>query len=95
MPHSQPTSQDDIKLFILTGRDEKYRARIEHLLAHAEILPSITKVFLKPFETAGTVRYKLDTFMHLIEQYKPSHVYYYEDRLEQGGKLLLGVRAIQ
>lgn len=81
--------------FILTGRDRKFTARIMELLEHAGVLSSLEGVFLKPHESYGTVRFKLETFADLIQQYCPQRVWYYEDRPEQGGKLLEGIRSLQ
>lgn len=89
-----PTSPTAL-FFVLTGRDKKFQQRIESLLAHAGLLPHLTAVILKPHETYGTVKYKLETFAQLVERYQPSRVFYYEDRPEQGARLLEGVRKFQ
>lgn len=93
--NSNTTTNGSVACYVLTGRDEKYRARIEALLAQAGLLPLLSGVFLKPTETAGTVKYKLGTFLALVRQHSPSRVVYYEDRPEQGGKLYAGIRALQ
>ncbi|ESL07838.1 hypothetical protein TRSC58_04469 [Trypanosoma rangeli SC58] len=83
-----------VKMFVLTGRDEKFRHRIEGLLTHAGLRDMLGAVFLKPHETYGTVKFKLETLYSLIAQHRPKHVYYYEDRAEQGHKLLDGIRLL-
>lgn len=80
--------------FVLTGRDVKFRDRINYLLAHAGIRSCFTDVLLKPSETAGTVRFKLDTILCLVQKYKPNSVFYYEDRYEQGGHIAEGIRGL-
>lgn len=87
-------SQDNFKVYVLTGRDEKHRARIEELLAHAGVRDMMSEVLLKPHETYGTVKFKLESFYRLIALNKPKHVYYYEDRHDQGYKLLSGIRLL-
>lgn len=88
------SSSPSVVIYVLTGRDEKYRKRIEGLLQQADLLRHVRYVFLKPHETAGTVRYKLDTFFQLIREHQPTAMYYYEDRLGQGGRLVTGVRLL-
>lgn len=81
--------------FVLTGRDQKFTSRIRELLDHAGVLSFLERVMLKPHESYGTVKFKLETFGDLVQIYSPSRVWYYEDRLEQGGKLMEGVRCLQ
>ncbi|EPY19989.1 hypothetical protein AGDE_14923 [Angomonas deanei] len=86
-------SPDKIFLYVLTGRDVKYTARIEELLKHVGVFPSLDGVILKPTETFGTVKYKLNTFVKLAATHAASHMYYYEDRPRQGARLLAGMQA--
>ncbi|CCW65334.1 unnamed protein product [Phytomonas sp. EM1] len=81
--------------FVLTGRHEGFRSRIECLLDHIGLLRHIEHVFLKPYEGPGTVEYKLNTFLDLILRWKPQRVFYYEDRYDQGAKLLEGMEQLQ
>ncbi|KAF8285726.1 hypothetical protein TcYC6_0032650 [Trypanosoma cruzi] len=83
-----------VKIFVLTGRDEKFRSRIEELLTHAGLCDMMSAVFMKPHETYGTVKFKLETFYTLIARNRPNHVYYYEDRAEQGQQILDGIRML-
>ncbi|KEG10613.1 OB fold-containing protein [Trypanosoma grayi] len=83
-----------VKVYVLTGRDEKYRGRMEQILRHAGLNELVSDVFLKPHETYGTVKYKLEAFYTLIARHRPEHVYYYEDRAEQGAKLLAGIQLL-
>ncbi|EKF26879.1 hypothetical protein MOQ_009410 [Trypanosoma cruzi marinkellei] len=83
-----------VKIFVLTGRDEKFRSRIDELLTHAGLGDMMSAVFMKPHETYGTVKFKLETFYTLIARNRPDHVYYYEDREEQGQQILDGIRML-
>ncbi|KAH9593497.1 Swiss Army Knife RNA repair protein [Trypanosoma melophagium] len=83
-----------VKVCLLTGRDEAFRQRIEELLAHAGLRGMMTSVLLKPHQTYGTVRFKLEALYALIAEHRPEHVFYYEDREEQGLKLLAGIRLL-
>lgn len=82
-------------LYVLTGRDTKYHDRIWTLLQHVGLDTEVEDVLLKPHETAGTVKYKLNQFFSLIQYHQPNRVFYYEDRVEQGGRLLEGVRVLE
>lgn len=82
-------------IYVLTGRDVKYHDRIWTLLQQAGLDREVEDVLLKPSETAGTVRYKLNRFFSLIQYHRPSRVYYYEDRVEQGRALLEGMRVLE
>ncbi|ORC89176.1 uncharacterized protein TM35_000131800 [Trypanosoma theileri] len=84
----------NVKVCLLTGRDESFRQRIEELLAHAGLRGMMTAVLLKPHQTYGTVRFKLESLYALIAEHRPEHVFYYEDREEQGLKLLNGIRLL-
>lgn len=75
---------------VLTGRDEKYRHRIEAILAGGRI--AVDEVILKPGETAGTVKYKALTFLRLARKFNPSRIVYYEDRVDQGRKINAAVQ---
>lgn len=81
--------------FILTGRSECYRGRITELLDHAGVGNHFKYVFLKPYPTFGTVKHKMNVFSQLIHEYRPSTIFYYEDRPRQGAQLYLGVRTLQ
>ncbi|RNF22345.1 OB fold-containing protein [Trypanosoma conorhini] len=85
---------EDVKMFVLTGRDEKFRYRIEELLTHGGLRDMLGAVLLKPHETYGTVKFKLEALYSLIAQNRPKHVFYYEDRVEQGQQLLDGIRLL-
>ncbi|KAG8343105.1 hypothetical protein ERJ75_001237700 [Trypanosoma vivax] len=90
----EPGCPSPVDVCVLTGRDEKFRGRIEEILDNAGLLSVVSKLFLKPHETYGTVKYKLEVFTALITEKRPRHVYYYEDRVDQGMKLLEGVRLL-
>ena len=75
---------------VLTGRDEKYRQRIQQILASGGIAPD--EVILKPGENSGTVIYKAMTFARLARKYAPTRIVYYEDRVDQGRKIHAAVR---
>ncbi|CCW68316.1 unnamed protein product [Phytomonas sp. Hart1] len=81
--------------FVLTGRQEGFRRRIEHLLDHVGLFQHIEHVFLKPHEGIGTAEYKLNIFFDLILKWKPQRVFYYEDRYDQAAKLLEGMEQLQ
>lgn len=82
-------------LYVLTGRDVKYYDRIWTLLQQVGLDKEVEDVILKPHETAGTVHYKLNNFFRIIQHHEPSRVFYYEDRVEQGGRLLEGIRVLE
>ncbi|KAK7198128.1 hypothetical protein NESM_000769200 [Novymonas esmeraldas] len=82
-------------LYVLTGRDSKYADRIWTLLQQAGLDKEVEDVLLKGGETAGTVKYKLNRFFSLIQRHHPTRVFYYEDRVEQGARLLEGMRALE
>ncbi|CAM36624.1 conserved hypothetical protein [Leishmania braziliensis MHOM/BR/75/M2904] len=82
-------------IYVLTGRDVKYYDRIWTLLQQAGLDKEVEDVLLKPSETAGTVKYKLNHFFSLIQYHQPARVFYYEDRVEQGRLLLEGMRALE
>lgn len=89
-------SQRDVPLlYVLTGRDAKYYDRIWTLLQQVGLDKEVEDVILKPHETAGTVHYKLNNFFKIIQYHRPSRVFYYEDRVEQGGRLLEGIRVLE
>eukprot|EP00796_Vickermania_ingenoplastis_P009813 gene9813-6889_t len=85
----------DKKFFVLTGRQLRFQQRIEEILDHAGLLGEMDAVFLKPHDTYGNVVFKLEKFADLLGQHHPEAVFYYEDRPEQGAKLLLGVHQLQ
>ncbi|KAG5478519.1 hypothetical protein LSCM4_04752 [Leishmania orientalis] len=82
-------------IYVLTGRDVKYHDRIWALLHQAGLDMEVEDVLLKSNETAGTVKYKLNQFFSLIQHHRPSRVFYYEDRVEQGMRLLEGMRVLE
>jgi hypothetical protein len=75
---------------VLTGRDEKYRTRIQAILASGGI--AVDEVILKPGENSGTVKYKAQTFLRLARKFNPKRIVYYEDRVDQGKKIVAAVR---
>lgn len=85
---------ESVQVYVLTGRDEKYRRRITALLDNVGLLGIMNGVFLKPSETYGTVKYKLETMYTLLAKHQPTQAFYYEDRMEQGQKLLGGIRRL-
>jgi hypothetical protein len=92
-PHAR--AEDMPLLYVVTGRDVKYYDRIWTLLEQVGLDREVEDVVLKPHETAGTVTYKLNNFFKLIQYHCPSRVFYYEDRVEQGGRLLEGIRVLE
>nr|CCC92069.1 conserved hypothetical protein [Trypanosoma congolense IL3000] len=82
---------ESILIYVLTGRDEKFRRRITELLDNAGVLAMLNGVLLKPGEVYGTVKFKLESIYNLIAKNQPTDVFYYEDRVEQGRKLLEGI----
>lgn len=73
-------------IIVLTGRDEKFRQRVEHLASLVGVTVDI--VMLKPTETYGTVKYKIEALAQLMIDGKPLSITYYEDRPQQGERLL-------
>ncbi|KPA83903.1 putative mitochondrial hypothetical protein [Leptomonas pyrrhocoris] len=92
-PHA--TAADTPLFYVLTGRDVKYADRIWTLLQHVGLDTEVEDVIVKPHETAGTVKYKLNNFFKIIQHHRPSRVFYYEDRVEQGGRLFEGIRVLE
>ncbi|GET88772.1 hypothetical protein, conserved [Leishmania tarentolae] len=82
-------------IYVLSGRDVKYHDRIWTLLQQVGLDKEVEDVLLKPSETAGTVKYKLNHFFSLIRYHRPARVFYYEDRIEQGRALLEGMRVLE
>lgn len=93
--HSAVNEERPYALYVLTGRDRKYAERIDALLQHARVRDGVNEVILKPGEVDGTVKFKLSAFLRILRAERPSAVYYYEDRWEQGGKILTGMRLLQ
>ncbi|CAC9489854.1 conserved hypothetical protein [Leishmania infantum JPCM5] len=93
--HPAAATVDMPLIYVLTGRDVKYCDRIWTLLQQAGLDKEVEDVLLKPTETAGTVKYKLNRFFSLIQYHRPARVFYYEDRVEQGRVLLEGMRALE
>ncbi|KPI83256.1 hypothetical protein ABL78_7714 [Leptomonas seymouri] len=93
--HPLSKAKDRPVLYVLTGRDVKYRDRIRTLLQQVGLYKEVERVILKPKETAGTVKYKLNNFFNIIQRHRPSRVFYYEDRVEQGGRLLEGIQVLE
>lgn len=89
-----PSSAPPISIYVMTGRDEKFRQRIEDLLRNVGLLDEMEGIYLKPTEEAGTIKYKLNTLLALVWEYQPSHLFYYEDRFDQGGKIYLGMEQL-
>lgn len=94
-PQTSPPPEDMPLLYVLTGRDVKYYDRIWTLLQQVGLDNQVEDVILKPHEMAGTVTYKLNNLFRIIQNHRPSRVYYYEDRVEQGGRLLEGIRVLE
>ncbi|KAG5478715.1 hypothetical protein LSCM1_06119 [Leishmania martiniquensis] len=93
--HPAAPKADMPLIYVLTGRDVKYYDRIWTLLRQAGLDTEVEDVLLKPNETAGTVKYKLNRFFSLIQYHQPARVFYYEDRVEQGRRLLEGMRVLE
>ncbi|KAG5504430.1 hypothetical protein JKF63_04882 [Porcisia hertigi] len=92
---SPPEAADLPLIYVLTGRDGKYRDRIWTLMQQVGLDKEIEDILLKPNEVAGTVKHKLNHFFSLAQFHQPARIFYYEDRAEQGAKLLEGMRVLE
>lgn len=78
---------------VLTGREEPFRERVSQLLSLCMLKPH--KLLLKPSQESGTVRYKTEQFIAMIEEWRPSKIVIYDDRFEQAVRLEAALAEIQ